>query len=189
MNRTWIKGLSVNYLLNTYYKTLKKNLQIMLGSERIPTRQYPKWSDNLYQTFKKLSPAVPEINFVYSELDLNETNILQSANALNHGLTQAQKYKLARYIAQDLVIVQRTFISKHLNKEYFAGYDLDKCKSIFDSTNLLEVRADIDAYLFLAQIAKENNPMMLEMADPERGSAGVHALADYLIGLWRSQLR
>ena len=30
---------------------------------------------------------------------------------------------------------------------------------------------------------------MLEMADPSRGSAGVHALADHLINLWQSELR
>ena len=65
INRTWIKGLDVNYPLKTYYKHIKKNLQIVLGSERIPTRKYPKWSENLYSTFKRLTAAVPEILFVY----------------------------------------------------------------------------------------------------------------------------
>ena len=30
---------------------------------------------------------------------------------------------------------------------------------------------------------------MLEMADPERGTAGVKALSDHLINLWRNELR
>lgn len=51
INIKWIKGLSVNYPLNTYYKQIKKCIQILLGSERVPTRQYPKWSENLYKTF------------------------------------------------------------------------------------------------------------------------------------------
>lgn len=55
INRNWIKALDVNYPLKTYYKNIKKNLQIVLGSERIPSRQYPKWSENLYVTFKKVA--------------------------------------------------------------------------------------------------------------------------------------
>ena len=66
---------------------------------------------------------------------------------------------------------------------------MDRIKSIFDSTNLYEVRADLDAFLLLAQIAKENNPMMLEMADPEAGTAGVHALGDHLMQLFKNELR
>ena len=54
---------------------------------------------------------------------------------------------------------------------------------------MYEVRADLDAFLFLAQIASENNPMMLEMADPEKGTAGVHELGDHLIGLFQQELR
>lgn len=46
------------------------------------------------------------------------------------------------------------------------------------------MRADLDAFLFMAQIAQENNPRMLEMADPELGTAGVNALGDHLINLW-----
>ena len=91
---------------------------------------------------------------------------------------------MARYIAQYLVIVQRSYIVNDLKVTDFQGLDLDRIKSIFDSTNLYEVRADLDAYMFLAQIASENNPMMLEMADPERGSAGVYDLGDHLIGLF-----
>ena len=82
IDRTWIKGLGVNYPLKTYYKNLKKNLQIILNSERIPTRAYPKWSDNLFQTFKKLSSTVPEIQFVFQNLGLDRTNIIESAEAL-----------------------------------------------------------------------------------------------------------
>lgn len=179
----------MNYPLKTYYKHIKKNLQIVLGSERIPTRKYPKWSENLYITFKKLTAVVPEINFIYQNLGLDESNIMQSANALQQGLTQAQKYKLARYISQYLVIKQRVYIVSHLKKADYEGLDLDRIKSIFDSTNLFEVRADLDAFLFMAQIAQENNPMMLEMADPARGSAGVYALADHLINLFQQELR
>ena len=76
-----------------------------------------------------------------------------------------------------------------LNKDDFAGLDLDRIKSIFDSANLYEVRADLDAFLILAQIAKENNPYMLEMAHPEAGTAGVNALGDHLMELFKSELR
>ena len=72
INRTWIKGLDANYPLKTYYKHIKKNLQIVIGSERIPTRKYPKWSENLYATFKRLTAAVPEMLFVYQNLGLDE---------------------------------------------------------------------------------------------------------------------
>ena len=38
INRNWIKALDINYPLKTYYKHLKNSLQILLGSERIPSR-------------------------------------------------------------------------------------------------------------------------------------------------------
>lgn len=44
INRTWIKALNANYPCFTYYKSLKKNILIILNSERIETRKYPKWS-------------------------------------------------------------------------------------------------------------------------------------------------
>jgi len=50
------------------------------------------------------------------------------------------------------VIVQRDYIVK-LNRAEFPGVDLDNVKSIFDSTNINEVCADLDGFLFLAQIA------------------------------------
>lgn len=59
IDRNWIKNLGMNYPLKTYYKHLKRAIQIILGSERIPTRQYPKWSENLYRTFLKLNDCVP----------------------------------------------------------------------------------------------------------------------------------
>ena len=55
INMNWIKALDCNYPLKTYYKHVKKNLQIVIGSERIPAKKYPKWSENLYSTFKKLT--------------------------------------------------------------------------------------------------------------------------------------
>ena len=114
---------------------------------------------------------------------------MQSAHALQEGLTQAQKYKLARYISQKMVIMQRVYICEHIKQSDFENLDLDRIKSIFDSSNLYEVRADLDSFEILAQIAQENNPAMLEMADPEKGTAGVIELGDHLIDLWMSELR
>lgn len=54
---------------------------------------------------------------------------------------------------------------------------------------MYEVRADLDAFSIMAQIAAENNPMMLEMADPMKGTNGVHALGDHLIGKFQNELR
>ena len=68
--------MDICYPLKTYYKHLKKNILIVLNSERISSRKYPKWSENLYETFKKLSAAVPEIMFAYQMLGLDENNIM-----------------------------------------------------------------------------------------------------------------
>ena len=110
IDRTWIKALDRNYPCWTYYKCLKKDLLIILNSERIATRKYPKWSENLFETFTKLNTVVPEINFLFQDLGLTEENIMQSAWALQDGLTQWQKYKLSRFIAQQFVIKQRAAI-------------------------------------------------------------------------------
>ena len=72
INRAWIKSLDINYPLKTYYKAIKKNLQIVLNSERIPSRQYPKWSENLFKTFTSVAKLVPEMNFIYMDLGLDE---------------------------------------------------------------------------------------------------------------------
>ena len=72
INRNWIKALDINYPLKTYYKHLKNSLQILLGSERIPSRQYPSWSENLFKTFKRLSDAHPEIQCIYMNLNIDE---------------------------------------------------------------------------------------------------------------------
>lgn len=58
---------------------------------------------------------------------------------------------------------------------------MDDIKGTFDSANIFEVRADLDTFLLLAAIAEENNPRMLEMADPLKGSKGVYELAEHLI--------
>jgi len=41
----------------------------------------------------------------------------------------------------------------------------------------------------LAQIARENNAMMVEMAAAYRGPKGVYELCDHLIGLFKQELR
>ena len=71
----------------------------------------------------------------------------------------------------------------------FENLDLDRIKSIFDTSNIYEVRADLDGFLFLAQIAKSDNMRMLEIADPECGSRGVYELAEELIGLVHQEIR
>jgi len=88
IDRVWIKDMDRNYPCWTYYKTLKKNLLIILNSERIATRKYPKWSEDLFSTFSKLTNCVPEINYLYQELGLNQENIMLSAGALQSGLNQ-----------------------------------------------------------------------------------------------------
>lgn len=55
INNNWIKALDRNYPLKTYYKALKKNLLILLDSERIDSRTYPTWSENLFETFHNLA--------------------------------------------------------------------------------------------------------------------------------------
>ena len=189
IDRTWIKALDRNYPCWTYYKCLKKDLLIILNSERIATRKYPKWSENLFETFTKLNTVVPEINFLFQDLGLTEENIMQSAWALQDGLTQWQKYKLSRFIAQQFVIKQREAIPKITAKEDFSGLDVDRIKSIFDSANVYDVRASLDAFLILAQIAKENNQAMLDIAQPWKGSNGIYELAQHLIDLFMQELR
>jgi len=100
IDRAWIKQCDRNYPSWTYYKNLKKNLLIMLNSERISSRKYPKWSENLFETFIKLNVVIPELNFLFQDLGLSEDNIMQSTWALQEGLTQSQKYKLSRFISQ-----------------------------------------------------------------------------------------
>ena len=65
-----------------------------------------------------------------------------------------------------------------MNARDLPGTDLEMVKSIFDSSNIYEVCADLDGFLFLAQIAQNNNLEMLEIADPERGTRGVFELSD-----------
>ena len=38
IDQAWIDGLSVNYPLYTYYKNLKTNFKIILGSDKIPEK-------------------------------------------------------------------------------------------------------------------------------------------------------
>ena len=67
-----MEGLSVNYPLYTYYKNLKTNFKIILGSDKIPDKEYPKWSENVSETFTELTKAVPEMMLVYQDLGLDE---------------------------------------------------------------------------------------------------------------------
>ncbi len=154
INNAWIKQLDRNYPLKTYYKALKKNILILLASERICSRKYPEWSEDLYNTITQVAEYVPEIKSVIIDLGIGRECVMQSAYELQSKLTQAQKYKLARFISQTLVIEQRDYICKLSVKEDFTGLDLDSIKAIFDSANIYEVRADLDAFLFLSEIAE-----------------------------------
>ena len=86
-----------------------------LGADRVPPKLVPKWRKEVFQTFMKLTRIVPEINYVYTELGLSESNIKGSVKDLTDGLTESQKVKLARFIAKKLTIRQRTYIPKDLN--------------------------------------------------------------------------
>ena len=52
-----------------------------------------------------------------------------------------------------MVIMQRVYVCEHIKPRDFENLDLDRIKSIFDSSNLYEVRADLDSFEILAQIA------------------------------------
>ena len=88
IDKAWIKGLSVNFPLKTYYQTLKVNIKVLLRDTNLPSTSYPEWSENLFETFKELTKAVPEMHMVYYDLGLNESNITQGINALQEGLIQ-----------------------------------------------------------------------------------------------------
>ena len=66
---------------------------------------------------------------------------------------------------------------------------MDRIKSVFDSANIYEVRAALDVFMLMAQIAQEDNARMLEMADPERGHEGIDELAEHLIRLFKQELQ
>ena len=51
------------------------------------------------------------------------------------------------------------------------------------------MRADLDAFLFLAQIARTDNNAMLEMAAPNRGGKGTNELATCLMDQFKAELR
>ena len=65
-------------------------------------------------------------------------------------LEESQKRKLARYIAEDLTIKQRKYISNKLTKADFGEANLDRVKQIFMSTSIFQIRADLDGFLILA---------------------------------------
>ena len=50
IDSAWIKGLHVNFPLQTYYKTLKGGLKVLLGVEGLP--KYPDWSNKVLKRFK-----------------------------------------------------------------------------------------------------------------------------------------
>ena len=66
---------------------------------------------------------------------------------------------------------------------------MDRCKQILGSTNIYEIRGDLDAFLILGQIAQEDNQLQLEMADPEKGYEGIKELGSHLIELFQNELR
>ena len=75
IDKAWIQGLSVNFPLKTYYQTLKVGMGVLLRDTNLPNASYPEWSENLFETFKELTKAVPEMHMVYYDLGLNENNI------------------------------------------------------------------------------------------------------------------
>ena len=46
IDSAWIKGLHVNFPLETYYKTLKGGLKVLLGVEGL--HNYPEWSNKVF---------------------------------------------------------------------------------------------------------------------------------------------
>ena len=88
-----------------------------------------------------------------------------------------------------LIIKQRDYIVNHLKTSDFEGIDLDHVKGYLDSADIYEVRADLDCFQILAQIAQEDNAEMLMMADPMKGVAGVHELGNSLMEKFISELR
>ena len=64
--------------------------------------------------------------------------------------------KIANYIAKKLTIKQRDYIIHHIKAVDFEGHDLDHIKSILESANIYEVRANLDIFKILAQIAKQD---------------------------------
>ena len=140
-------------------------------------------------TFRKLTRAIPEVLLVYTNLGLSEENIKESVNDLREGLTVDQKNQLARYIAKSLTIRQRDYVPTHLSKAEYGDIDLDRCKQILGSTNIYEIRGDLDSFLILGQIAQEDNPKQLEMAHIDKGMEGIQELGDHLIELFQNELR
>ena len=179
----------MNWPLKCYFRTLKRSILVTLGADKIPSREVPKWRKEVFQTFRKLTQIVPEINYVYTELGLSESNIKGSVRDLTEGLSESQKVKLARYITKKLTIKQRNYVPHELKQSSFDDINLDRLKQVFSSTNIYEIRGDLDGFLILAQMAQEDNPTMLEMADPETGAEGVEKLGDHLIQLFEQELR
>ena len=55
---------------------------------------------------------------------------------------------------------------------------------VYCSTNIYEIRGDLDSFLILGQIAQEDNPKQLEMANVDDGLEGIKKLGDHLIELY-----
>ena len=90
------------------------------------------------------------MNYVYTELGLSESNIKGSVRDLTEGLSESQKVKLARFITKKLTIKQRNYIPHELKQSTFDDINLDRLKQIFNSTNIYEIRGDLDGFLILA---------------------------------------
>ena len=58
-----------------------------------------------------------------------------------------QKDYLARYIARTLTIRQRNFIPNVFKRDDFGDIDFDRAKQILDTTNIYDIRGDLDAFL------------------------------------------
>ena len=80
IDETFMTQLSQNWPLKCYYKTLKRSIQVTLGSEKVPSKLVPKWRKEVYTTFRKLTSIVAEMNYVYQSLGLSESNIKGSVS-------------------------------------------------------------------------------------------------------------
>ena len=79
----FMANIKICWPLERYYKSVKRSIQVILASDRIQNKELPPWySDGCSMTYRKLTQIIPEIQFVYLNLGLNENNIGQSVTDL-----------------------------------------------------------------------------------------------------------
>jgi len=154
IDHLWIKGIKTNWPLECYYKSVKSTIQVILASDKIKNKELPPWySEGCFTTFRKLTKIIPEMLFVYQNLGLSEDNIKETVNHMRQGMSSDQKNQLARYIARTLTIRQRNFLPNIFKKDDYGDIDLDRAKQILSSTNIYDIRGDLDAFLIFGQMA------------------------------------